>query len=765
MSLSKTRKKEQVQALESAATAPSTDRDQAQRSQHTGGDVVSLEAPHERDATSVSDIGGQSVGPVQIAADQGESGGDVGADLGEGGFFGWLGELFGWGDSAVSSSRIASPAAGGAGAGSPGVASGSGTYAVSDMSTVVDQSSTTPTEGYAEVEESEAANEAGFEEEEWIRDEDLHYLDYDKKQRTTYQRSDGAKRIITTQQTESSDLGRHSAVSSELGPGADREKKTNWNGTNKVGSEIRVDDSHTVGDTTYDDYWKAGGEGSLARDGDTRTGGLKLHGGVGSKVTTVNEDGSKTTLTSDHDFSAGSESIHGKKDDRDSRDRGLSLGYGYSTGTIDQHVADDGTTVQEKREEGVRGDLNHRTDKGMGGSLTFSETTQTRTVDTDGTATVTDKHTDATTLSADRQTVGASRKVSNTSSEQIDKLGDHTRLTTTWGKAEAEVGAKAGKDGDGNRYAEASASAKAGLYEQNVQHKWDNGGGEAEASWNALSAEANAKGRATLTEDGVKVGGSAGAKATLIGGNARIEAPTFGWTFLGEKMDVAVTAGVSAAVLAEANGNIDLDISKGDNLGVNLSGGGKAFAGAKAGVEVGAKLRWRRQPDYTDLIVDFAKSLPGGFDDYLVDKVPRQVWTEVSRVLIGSGKSDLLTGKAGVEGSAGVGGEAKFGLTLQGGKINVSGSLAGTVGLGVGVHTDLMLDAIDGVRFAGVLGMRGTEWLKDAIQEASSWYDEAVDVVQEKIDEFMEEEKAEGGFSGAVATAVDWLGDDLFDLW
>ncbi len=743
MSLSKTRAKKKEQVLESAAVDQSVDIANENQTTSASGDVATLSTPAEEQDSSSTSIAGQTVGPLQLEGT--ESAGpseDVGGDMGEGGFFGWLGDLFGWGGSSSSS-----------------VSAGRGAAPVSDASTTSDDVT------FRMVGESDEQNEAAFEEEEWKRAEETQYLNYDKKQRAKYTGSDGTTRTITTSQTESSDFGRHSSVSSEFGPGADKDKKVNWGGTNKVGSEVRVDDTRTDGNLTHTDYWKAGGEGSLTKDGDTKTGGLKFTGGTGSRITTDHGDGSKTTYTSDHDYSVSGERIHGKKDDEKTVDHGVGVGYGYTSGVIEERVLEDGTKVSDQTQEGVRGDVGYRTDKGIGGSLTFKETTQTRSVAADGSPIVTGKHEDATTLSADRQSAGISRKITDTHSETVDKLDKHTRLTTTWGKTEAEAGAKAGKDDDGNRYAEVNAGAKASLYEQKIQHKWDNGGGEAEASWNALSAEANAKGRATITDDAIKVGGSAGAKATLIGGNARIEAPTFGWTMLGEKVDVAVTAGVSAAVLAEANGNIDLDISKGDDLGVQVSGGGKAFAGAKAGVEVGAKIRWRRQPDYTQLVKGFAKSLPGGFDDYLVDKVPDSTWTEVSRVLIGSGKSDLLTGKAGVEGSAGIGGEAKFGLTLKGGKINVSGSLAGTVGLGAGVHTDLILDAIDGVRFAGVLFMRGTEWLVKALEQASDWYDDAVDIIQAKIDEWMEEEKAEGGWSGALATAVDWVGDDLFDLW
>ena len=743
MSLSKTRAKKKEQVLESAAAAQSVDTDKDTQTSSASGHVATMSSPaEEQDAVSAASIAGQSTGPVQIESSSeqgGEYGEDVGGDLGQGGFFGWLGGVFGWdsGSTAIraSNSETADPA-------------------VSDSST-----------DFTPVTESRAANEAGFEEEEWKRNEETEYLDYDKKQRSKYTGADGSTRTVTTQQSDSSDFGRSSTVGSELGDFADKDQTVKWGGTNKAGSEIRVDDTRTEGDVTHGDYWKAGGELALTKDGDTKTAAATAHGGVGSKVTTLNPDGTKTTLTSDHDFSVSGQSIQGKKDDQATQDYGVGAGYGYTSGEMVERTLEDGTKVLEKTESGVRGDVGYRTDKGVGGSLTFSESSGDRVVDKDGKAVTTSGETAATTVSADREGVGVRHKVTNTAHEEVDKLGKHTRLTTSVGKTEAEAGAKAGKDADGNWYAEADAAAKASLYEQKVQTKWADGGGEAEASWNALSAEGKAKGRATMTSDAIKVSGNASAKATLIGGNAKIEAPVFGWKMLGEQVDVAVTAGVSAAVLAEANGNIDLDISKGDELGVQMGGGGKAFAGAKAGVEVGAKLRWRRQPDYTDLVKNFAKSLPGGFDDYLVDKIPREVWTEVSHVLIGGGKSDLLAAKAGVEASAGVGGEANFGLSLSGGKINVSGTMSGTVGLGVGVHTNLLLDAIDGVRFAGVLFMRGTEWLKDALAQASDWYDQAVDVIQAKIDEYMEAEKAEGGFSGAMATAVDWIGDDLFDLW
>ncbi len=423
MSLSKSRAKKREQALESVATAPSADLDTQSESaakNKTSSDIATLDAEPEQESVSVASIGGQTTGPVEV--DSGGSGysEDVGGDLGEGGFFGWLGGLFGWGSSSTSVSSSSLPRT-----------------AASSSGLTIDK-------------EDEAQNEAAFEEEEWKRAEETQYLDYDKKQRTKYTGDDGTTRTYTTQQTESSDFGRHSSVSSDLGPFADKEKTTKWGGTNKVGAEMRVDDSRTVGDTTYGDYYKFGGEGSFTKDGDNYTTGAKLSGGHGDKITQVNADGSKTTHTSDHSYSVSGDSIRGKKDDQKTQDYGAGIEYGYTTGTIEERVTEDGSKVSELQQEGIKGGLGYRTDKGTSGSLTFTDTTQTRSVAADGTPITTGKHEVATTVGADKQSVGVNRKVTDTHSERVDKLGKHTRLTTTVGKTEAEAGAKAGKDDDGN---------------------------------------------------------------------------------------------------------------------------------------------------------------------------------------------------------------------------------------------------------------------------------------------------------------------------
>ncbi|MFH1464134.1 MAG: hypothetical protein ABIO70_07095 [Pseudomonadota bacterium] len=489
----------------------------------------------------------------------------------------------------------------------------------------------------------------------------------------------------------------------------------------------------------------------------TTRGGLSVTRGA----QTVREDAAGRTITAKQADTVGvkADVARGEKPGQ-----GVSASWQRKDTEVVEQVAQDGAKRKTTTEHvGRQVEAGYR--QGQGASASFStgnvhHDEQTRA---DGTK-VASHHEDKTTLSADAKGVGVSHSVSGVGREETRRLDDKTTLTTTQGKVGGTAGARAEKGEDGTWAATAKAEGNATLYEQRVDRKLENGG-KASAGWEALSAKGQAEAKANISKDGVKIGGNAGAKATLIGGNAMIEAPVFGWKMLGEEVDVAVTAGVSAGVLAEASGQVDLDISKGDSLGVQMSGGGKAFAGAKAGVEVGAKLRWKRQPDYTDLVVGFAKSLPGAVDDWLVDKVPRDVWGQVAQILIGSGTTDLVTGKAGAEASAGVGGEASFGLTLKGGKINVSGALSGTVGLGAGVHTDLLLDAVDGVRFAGVLAMRGTAWLKDAISQAGDWFDQAVDVVQAKIDEYMEAEKAQGGFSGAAATVVDFFGDSVFGLW
>ena len=90
----------------------------------------------------------------------------------------------------------------------------------------------------------------------------------------------------------------------------------------------------------------------------------------------------------------------------------------------------------------------------------------------------------------------------------------------------------------------------------------------AEASYDAGKAEANTKADAVFTKDQIKVKGAAGAKITMIGGNAKITLPVHSFTLGGERLQAAVTMGVNASVLAELNGNVEVALDKGsDNDG------------------------------------------------------------------------------------------------------------------------------------------------------------------------------------------------------
>lgn len=293
-------------------------------------------------------------------------------------------------------------------------------------------------------------------------------------------------------------------------------------------------------------------------------------------------------------------------------------------------------------------------------------------------------------------------------------------------------------------------------------------GGGYTAGYDVGKAEADASAKVKFTPDQIKVKGAAGAKVTLVGGNAKIDVPVFHWRMGGERIATGLTFGVNAAVLAEANGTVELDIDKGtDKMNAGVGGSLKGFAGAKGGVEVGADLRWMRSSSqtYGNVLQDFARSLPGKLDDYLVDKLPKELWPQLAAVLIGRGQSKVAYAKAGVEGSAGIGGEASFSGGMNNGMIEFSGSLNGTVGLGGGVKTDLGINPIDMGRLGGVMSMKGITWMSDQVEAVAKWIDEVIDELQRRFDAYLEEEKQQGGFSGMLSSGIDFIGDDLLNLW
>jgi hypothetical protein len=327
--------------------------------------------------------------------------------------------------------------------------------------------------------------------------------------------------------------------------------------------------------------------------------------------------------------------------------------------------------------------------------------------------------------------------------------------------------AQLGKDGTRTYGVEATAKRSA-LQAEHIRRIGEKGHAtELSAKGEALSASATVGAGVGISPDKVKVTGAAKANATLVGGNLYVETEAFTWNMFGEECAARIFAGVDASILAEAQGNVELAIGKGDNLEAGVKVGGKAFAGARAGVEVGGKLRWIRKSDYSADVLRFAKSLPGKIDDRLADKVSPDTWKRISKLLFGTNpRADLLIGKAGVEGSAGIGGAASFAAGLDDdGMLNVSAELGGTIGLGGKGHTDLKLGVSNGARFVGLMAMRGQSWLLEKIGEAASWLEEATDHVRGEIDAYMEAKKAQGGVKGMLATAADFWGDRVFNLW
>ena len=79
------------------------------------------------------------------------------------------------------------------------------------------------------------------------------------------------------------------------------------------------------------------------------------------------------------------------------------------------------------------------------------------------------------------------------------------------------------------------------------------------------------EGEAQFNGDQIKVKVVAGAKVTMIGGNAKIEAFAVESNLGGEKVQAITTVGVNSSALAEVNGTVELDIDKSE--GVNVGGG------------------------------------------------------------------------------------------------------------------------------------------------------------------------------------------------
>lgn len=212
---------------------------------------------------------------------------------------------------------------------------------------------------------------------------------------------------------------------------------------------------------------------------------------------------------------------------------------------------------------------------------------------------------------------------------------------------------------------------------------------------------------------GVTVTGTLGGKATLVGGSAKIETPPVDFTLGGESLQATMYVSLSSAVLAEAAGAIAINASKNaGKVGIELAQGEKrggvgagakasAFIGAKAGIEVGAKVDWIKKASYRDEVTEMLKKK---MPEFIAKRLPAE---RIATVLIGSGGRSTVIGlKGGFEGTSGIGGEAGGTIAFAGGRLRVEGKFQGTFGLGVGSSLRADIDAIDGMRLLAILIVR-----------------------------------------------------------
>jgi hypothetical protein len=545
--------------------------------------------------------------------------------------------------------------------------------------------------------------------------------------------------------------------------GVERDKDGNYSASGKgsVKKGYKLSETNTLDNgTTRTDTKGIEGETSLGYKAGKTT--------VGQSVKDVEDIGNGRTKTSTVTDKAGVNGNVGFKDGDRSYGAGAKVGRTWN----DDISYTEGTDkVVEKTNRGVNANTNWTDEGGMGYGLGYSTgSSKVRTLE-DGTTIETDKimNTAKSDIKKDKQGLDFGRtKTNKMTKEQLTEKTTRTQLegTTTYG-----AGATRSVDDEGN--ATYGVEGKAGYthYQDRYRHKFGNMGplgdvvGDAGYRVGAVDGKVGASFK--KGKDGVTLTGNVGGTVTVVDGTAKITATPFTWRMAGEDMEVQLYASVNAGLVAEANGNIDLTVGKGsESFDVAIGGGGKAFAGLKAGAEVGAKVRWKRQSaGYGDDLKRFAKNLPGNVDDWFIDKVNDDVWPQIANGVFGSRASDIMAASAGVKGTAGLGAEASLTGGWKNGKIDISASLGGTIGLGGGVATKTMLDAFNGVRFLALLGVKGYNWISDKVRQASNWMGEITKQVRKEIDKYMERKKEEGGISGGLAKAADFVGSKVFKLW
>ncbi|MCO4762569.1 MAG: hypothetical protein KC502_13745 [Myxococcales bacterium] len=235
----------------------------------------------------------------------------------------------------------------------------------------------------------------------------------------------------------------------------------------------------------------------------------------------------------------------------------------------------------------------------------------------------------------------------------------------------------------------------------------------------ALSAEAKATAEVGIGKDGLKAEASAEAKAQLVDLQERWEW-NFPFELLGEKTEATLYLFAKGTVGAEAKAQISANVKalspKSPKLDENeIMAGVGGFAGAKVQLGVGAAYEWKKKPlaSYAGKLKKSAKAIIR----LITAANPALGWVlkqldgdEAAAQMLewlfswgATGKVPLVGIEAMGEGSAGIGAQAMVKAGIKGGKLDFMAKANATFGLGLGGMVKVMLDIVEGPKYAVLL--------------------------------------------------------------
>ncbi len=254
--------------------------------------------------------------------------------------------------------------------------------------------------------------------------------------------------------------------------------------------------------------------------------------------------------------------------------------------------------------------------------------------------------------------------------------------------------------------------------------------GSVKGNLDGPSASAKVGGTATVgVANGIGLTGNVSAKVVAFEGGLKYTTPELEFAVLGEKLRGVAEVAFKAEALAEAKGQIKLNIlAKADGLDIDIggratgaSGSVEAFAGLRAGVDAALKLDWLKKPDYfaelREQLLDFFQKtvgLPGGrLASWALEKAGSTLFGQAGWV-------NVVKASAGMEGSAGIGGSAAFDAAIGGGRVKFSAKLKGTIGLGFGGKAAIDASILEGLRLLAVLTAKGGPALAEGLGLSAS---------------------------------------------